>query len=103
MGYEFAADLWIWDARQSDSWTFVTVPPDISDDVRGRAGAPRPGFGSVRVEVTIGHSTWRTSVFPDKESGCFVLPIKAAVRRAEGVAAGDSVRVALESLDAVDR
>ena len=78
---------------------FVTVPPDVSDDVRSRAGAPRPGFGSVWVEVTVGDSTWRTSVFPDKEFGCFVLPIKAAARRAEKVVAEDAVHVALGPLD----
>lgn len=94
MAYEFTAELWIWDVRKSDSWTFATVPPDHSDDLRARSD-PRGGFGSIPVEVTIGGSTWRTSVFPDKESGCFVLPVKAAVRRTEGITAGDDVRISL--------
>ena len=78
----FIAQLWIWDARKSDSWTFATVPSEQSDDLHERSG-PRRGFGSLPVEVTIGASTWRTSVFPDKQSGCFVLPIKSAVRKAD--------------------
>jgi hypothetical protein len=90
----FTAELWIWDARKSDSWTFVTVPAECSDELRETAGPPN-GFGSIRVEVRVGSSTWRTSVFPDKESGCYVLPVKAAVRRAEGLVAGDSAEVAL--------
>lgn len=90
----FAAELWIWDARRSDTWTFVTVPPEDSDDLRERTGPPG-GFGSIPVEVTIGGSSWRTSVFPDKESGCYVLPIKAAVRKAEGLAAGDQAHIIL--------
>ena len=90
----FAAELWIWDARRSDTWTFVTVPPEHSDDLRERTGPPG-GFGSIPVEVTIGGSSWRTSVFPDKESGCYVLPIKAAVRKAEGLAAGDQAHIIL--------
>lgn len=94
MVYVFTAELWIWDARKSDSWTFATVPPEHSDDLLARAG-PRRGFGSIPVEVTIGTSTWRTSVFPDKQSGCFVLPIKAAVRRSEAIAAGDSINITL--------
>jgi hypothetical protein len=93
--YSFTAELWIWDARQSDSWTFVTVPPEHSDDLREQAAGPRAGFGSIRVEVTIGKSTWRTSVFPDKESNCYVLPVKAAVRKAEGIDAGDTTEISL--------
>lgn len=93
----FAADLWVWDARKSDSWTFVTVPAEHSDDLRATAGPPH-GFGSIRVEVRIGTTTWRTSVFPDTGSGCYVLPVKAAVRRAEGLTAGDTAQVALTTV-----
>ena len=93
----FRANLWVWDARRSDTWTFVTVPADLSDELRVSAGPPH-GFGSIPVQVSVGGSTWRTSVFPDKESGCYVLPIKAAVRRAEGLAAGDAAEVALTTL-----
>ena len=91
------ADLWIWDARRQDTWTFVTVPPEISralEDV-AEARGPRAGFGSIRVEVRVGPSTWRTSVFPDSGSGCFVLPIKKSVRKANGVGVGDPITVAL--------
>ena len=41
------------------------------------------GFGSVRVEATIGGSTWRTSIFPSDDA--YILPIKKAVREAEGL------------------
>jgi hypothetical protein len=66
------------------------------EDARERAGA-RAGFGSVPVEVAVGGSTWRTSVFPDRRSGSFVLPVKAAVRRDEGVGEGDVLRVRLRT------
>lgn len=60
--------------------------------------APPAGFGSVKVEVTLGESRWSTSVFPDAERKTFVLPVKAAVRRREGVDVGDTVRIAVETL-----
>jgi len=47
------------------------------------------------VEVTIGGSTWRTSLFPSREAGAFILPIKKAVRVAEGCEEGSRVRVRL--------
>ncbi len=94
MQWSFEAELWMWDARRSDTWTFVTVPPVIGDEIR-EVPFPRAGFGSVRVEVTVGVTTWATSVFPDKTSGSYVLPIKKAVRCAEQLEAGDQVAVTL--------
>ncbi len=90
--WTFAAELWEWDATET-SWVFLTVPADVDEEIRLTSGPPR-GFGSVRVEVTIGGSTWRTSVFPDKARG-FVLPVKKDVRRREGLDIGDVADVAL--------
>ena len=95
----FEAELWIWDARQADRWTFVTLPADVSDEIRERSGEPRRGFGSVRVRVTVGATTWTTSIFPSSGGGAYVLPIKQAVRRAEALDAGDVATVRLEVID----
>jgi len=99
MSHAFTAELWIWEAKKSDAWIFVTVPQDFSDELRART-TPGSGFGSVRVQVTVGDTTWRTSAFPDSDSGCFVVPIKAAVRNAEVIAAGDRVEIQLSAIDA---
>jgi uncharacterized protein DUF1905 len=95
---EFDAELWIWEASPAAaSWVFLTVPEDETEEIGLRAGPPH-GFGSVRVEASIGGSTWRTSVFPDKTRG-FVLPVKRAVRRAESLDIGDSALVRLTLID----
>ena len=91
---DFDAELWQWDARRDDSWVFVSVPAEISDDIRDLSTGPRRGFGSVRVEACINGVSWRTSVFPQK-SGGYILPVKADVRRRAGIAAGDEVTVTL--------
>lgn len=85
--HRFEAELWEADAM--DTWVFVTLPPDVSEEIRLTSG-PRRGFGSVRVEASVGGSIWRTSVFPDASSRCYVLPVKRAVRRAEEVDVGDT-------------
>lgn len=92
---EFEAELWEHDGP--GAWCFVTVPEEPSEDVR-LSGAMPAGFGSYRVEVTVGSTTWRTSVFPDNASGGFVLPVKKAVRRAENLVVGDPVAVSLDVL-----
>jgi hypothetical protein len=95
--YRFDAELWLWDARKSDSWTFLRLPVGASEEIREySAGAVRAGFGSVRVAVTIGGTSWTTSIFPDSAAGVYVLPIKKAVRTAEKVEHGDVVHVTLE-------
>ncbi|MGO1341196.1 MAG: DUF1905 domain-containing protein [Cellulosimicrobium funkei] len=48
--------------------------------------------------MTLGAQRWSTSVFPDAQRKTFVVPIKAAVRRAEGVDVGDRVRIGVETL-----
>jgi hypothetical protein len=53
------------------------------------------GFGSIRVELTIGATTWLTSIFPDTKRATYIVPIKKAVRRAEGLANGSAATVRL--------
>ena len=94
---EFDSDVFLWDAR-TQSWFFTTVPAELGEMIREM---PRPtrGFGSVRVEATVGATTWRTSIFPDSSSGSYVLPLKKAVRDAANLVDGSRASVRLEILD----
>jgi hypothetical protein len=94
----FDAQLWLWDARKTQSWTFVTLPAGESEEIRDLAGGLRRGFGSVRVRATIGGSTWTTSIFPDSQAS-YVLPVKRPVRVAEGLDVGDVATVTVELID----
>jgi hypothetical protein len=90
------APLWIW-TGENGSWHFVTVPEELSDEIRAHCLAAMRGFKSARIAATINDVSWRTSVFPMKSGGYF-LPVKADVRRKAGIAAGDVVTVELELL-----
>jgi hypothetical protein len=90
--HTFTTTLWL--ARDDAPWHFVTLPRELADLVADQA-PPRSGFGSVRVEVTVGATTWRTSLFPDSKAGSYVLPVKKEVREREQLAVGDDVTVAL--------
>ena len=96
MIYLFDAELWLWDARQSDSWTFVSLPEEASAEIREIAGVMPRGVGSVRVTATIGSTTWKTSIFPDAKAGVYVLPLKKAVRKMEKIEAGDTATLKVE-------
>ena len=91
--YRFTASLWLW--KDEGSWWFVTVPDDVSDEIEERHGATAGGFGSVKVEVTVGATTWRTSLFPSSEQRAYVLPVKKPVRAAEGLEEGEPFELSL--------
>jgi hypothetical protein len=95
--YEFSAELWRYTGKAA--WYFVTLPHDVADDIDEITGDTRRVFGSVRVEVTIGSSTWNTSIFPDTKSESFVLPVKRAVRVAQDLDDGTPVDVRLVLVD----
>lgn len=95
----FTAELWVWEARRLDSWTFVSLPVEASEEIRELTGGQGRGFGSVRVRVTVGGSVWRTSIFPDSKRGAYVLPLKRAVRKAEALGPGDTAAVTVELMD----
>ncbi|MEV4618528.1 DUF1905 domain-containing protein [Asanoa sp. NPDC049573] len=97
MRYVFEAALWVWDARREDTWVFVTLPADASEEIRELTGGARRGFGSLRVKIAVGGSTWRTSIFPGGDG--YVLPFKRAIRRAEGLEVGDVATVEVELAD----
>ena len=90
--------LWIWKGSDAAGrWFFITVPEEQSAEIKAHAfGTPR-GFGSVKVEARIGDVVWRTSVFP-LNSGGYLLPVKAEVRRKADIGAGDEVTVELDLL-----
>jgi hypothetical protein len=95
--YEFTAALWAWEVRR-DLWTFVSLPERASAEIAEFAEGLNRGFGSVPVRVRIGTMMWRTSVFPGSSGAAYVLPVKRAVRTANGVDVGDEVAVWLEVL-----
>lgn len=91
--YRFGAELWR--SPGEAGWCFVTLPHDVADDIDERTASRRTGFGSVRVHVTVGATTWATSVFPDSTRASFVLPMKRPVRDAEHLSVGDVITVDL--------
>ena len=92
--------LWCWTSSTgTGAWHFVTIDGAAGEALSGTSimrrleGASR-GFGSIKVVATIGGSSFKTSVFPSKELG-WLLPVKASVRKAEGLGEGDAVEVKL--------
>lgn len=95
MQIEFESAVTRWDKRV-DSWFFATLPEELSVELRELPAPPR-GFGSLRVQARIGASIWNTSIF--FSGAAFVLPLKKAIREAQGIEEGDIVVVDLDIIE----
>ena len=91
--FQFGSSVWA--HHGIGGWHFLTLPTAVADELREAVPPTGPGFRSIRVTVTVGSSIWDTSVFPDKATGSFLLPVKKDVRRANQLVAGDAVDVTL--------
>lgn len=82
--------VWIYPGDFAN-WHFVTLTKKVGQEIKETYGKNVRGFGSLPVEVTIGQATWKTSIFPDKRAGSYLLPLKAQVRKKEDIEAGETV------------
>jgi Domain of unknown function (DUF1905) len=92
MRLEFSGDIWFW--KGPSPWHFVTVPEDEAVELEAGATFVSYGWGMVPVTVEIGGTRWATSLWP--KDGSYVVPLKAAVRKAERLEVGDTVEVRLD-------
>jgi hypothetical protein len=92
METEFSGEIWYW--RGPAPHHFVTVPPELCQELKAISGLVTYGWGMIPAQVRIGATTWKTSLFP--KDGGYLVPIRASVQRAEGVTVGDVVTVQLE-------
>lgn len=77
--------------RGPSPYYFVPVPDEESADIREVAAMATYGWGVIPVDVRVGESTFSTSLFP--KDGGYLMPLKDAVRKPQGLTAGDDVTV----------
>jgi hypothetical protein len=90
--YQFSGALWEYSGEAP--WVFITLGGEDADEIRTRV-PPSGGFGSVNANAQIGETKWSTSIFADKASGSYLLPIKRGVRVQENLVVGDVASVIL--------
>ena len=90
------SQVWLWkpDKPGTAAWHFLPIDADTSAQIR--FAAPFIGrFGSVKVTAQIGNTSWQTSMFPHRDTGGLLLPLKLDVRQRESLSDGDEVHVTL--------
>lgn len=101
--YKIKAKIWVYPGMAHSAgsgpgggWHFVSVPKKQSKIIKQLFGELAGGWGSLPVKVTIRDISWKTSIFPDKKSGTYLLPLKAQVRKIAGIKNGQILPLTLE-------
>ncbi len=88
---EFSGEVWWW--RGPSPYHFVSVPPEECAELADVAPLVSYGWGMIPVSGRVGEAAFTTALWP--KDGGYVVPLKDAVRRAEGIELGDVVAVTL--------
>lgn len=92
---KFTIESEVWLYPGMSGWHFVGVPKKESTEIK-KVSKVKSGFGSVPVTVTIGKTKWRTSLFPDKRTETYLLPLKAEIRKKESIISGDTIVLTIQ-------
>jgi hypothetical protein len=87
----FSGEIWFW--KGPAPWYFITVPEELCGALETTSAAVSYGWGMIPVTAKIGQTRWTTSLF--QKDGRYIVPVKAAVRKAEELAVGNVVKVGL--------
>ena len=78
--YEFEAQAWKYDGPAA--WIFVSLPLELSLEIRDLYKHQEEGWGRLQVYASISNITWKTAIWYDKKKNLYLLPLKKDIRLA---------------------
>lgn len=88
----FSGEVWFW--RGPAPWFFITVPEAEAREIKAVERLVTYGWGMIPVVVRIGKTEYATALWPKDDA--YIVPLKAAVRKAESLNEGGWVQLTLE-------
>lgn len=92
--FEFEGKIWKYEGPAA--WHFVNLPEQLSKDIKLNFQALSKKWGSIPVKIQTKNLTWESSIFPDTKLGCYLLPIKMAIRKKAKIKEGDRIQIKLQ-------
>jgi len=89
--YEFNAKPWLHAAPSA--WHFISLPTNISAEVREALKCEEEGWGRLKATAKIGSTEWKTAIWFDTKLNTYLLPLKVEVRKAENITVGKSITI----------
>ena len=87
-------DSVVFEWRGPAPFYFARVTDEVAAEIKQVASIVSYGWGVIPASVTIGKTTYTTSLFP--KDGGYLVPLKDAVRKPEALAVDDEIRIRLE-------
>ena len=92
--YEFSAKVYQYaSSDEMCGWTFVSLPQELSIEIRDNFKWLEEGWGRMKVTAKLGGSEWQTSIWFDTKQAAYLLPLKAKIRKQEHVVHGENVNM----------
>ncbi|MCK6616738.1 MAG: DUF1905 domain-containing protein [Cyclobacteriaceae bacterium] len=88
--YEFTAKTWQYAAP--NGWYFVSLPTEISTEIRENLKWQEEGWGRLKATAKIGNSQWETAIWYDTKHKAYLLPLKADIRKRENIKTGKNIK-----------
>ena len=96
MTYAFSARTYRYSSSEEMSgWTFVSLPKELSIEIRDNYKCLEEGWGRMKVTAGLGSSEWQTAIWFDKKQDTYLLPLKAKIRKQENVVLGEDVKITI--------
>ena len=93
--FKMQAKVWLYPG-ETGAWYLVTLPKNISKEIRAVFGVLERGWRSLPVVAEIGKTRWKTSIFYDNKLGAYIFPLKAEVRKKENISEGIKINFSIE-------
>ena len=92
--YEFLAKTYQYSSStEMCGWTFVSLPRELSVEIRAGFKHLEEGWGRMKVTAKLGSSEWQTAIWYDTKQDTYLLPLKVKIRKQENVVIGEDVQV----------
>jgi hypothetical protein len=91
--YKFSSN--IWKHNSPGGWFFISLPIEMSDEIRQHLKCEEEGWGRLNVTAVIGDTQWDTAIWYDTKHHTYLLPIKSEIRKKENIISGSSIEVSL--------
>lgn len=91
--YRFSAT--VWQHNGPGGWFFVSMPVEMSAEIRAHLQWQEEGWGRLKAKAGIGKSQWDTAIWFDTKRKTYLLPLKADIRKRENLKADVEIDVAI--------
>ena len=89
--YSFTAT--VWQHSPPGGWYFVTVPQEISNEIREHFRDFEEGWGRLSVMAETGNAAWNTAIWFDTSHNKYLLPLKSEIRKKEKLGINQEIQI----------